>query len=139
MIVLAYLVAELHASHVRAHNSIVAAHEDIEDFRTRWTAFAKRAKEVIETLGSAAFTGRFTSKNTAPAVLDHLDTLVRQYNGGLEFQQIQASTSHVTEFDDSPEAHDGHLVSGDPSDFAERIVKKFTDGKSFLYHGFILF
>lgn len=106
------MVAELHASHVRAHNATVLAISANLEFESRFVAFSAQSTRIIDLIGADNFLDRFDSNKTAPPLLEKMNDLVREYNDNKERLDARLSPEHVASFNPDPAAHGGATHSG---------------------------
>jgi hypothetical protein len=107
-----YLVAEMHASYVRAFNAQREAAISTIEFEDRFLDFHNHTQNTINMIGSENFSARFSEENSDPALLSYVNDLVEDYND-IEAQHLERlSEDHVNDFDEDRVAHGDKTISG---------------------------
>ncbi|KAJ7500469.1 hypothetical protein B0H11DRAFT_2225464 [Mycena galericulata] len=118
-----YMVSELHAAHVRAHNATVEAVHAVKEFESRWVDFASQSTRIINLIGADHFTERFTEENSSPAMLEAINDRVQQFNDLQKEFDDRMAEDHVKAFDPSIEAHSGQHASGSSEGLEEQLPR----------------
>ncbi|KAJ7430834.1 hypothetical protein B0H11DRAFT_2262817 [Mycena galericulata] len=120
---LVYLVAELHAAHVRAHNATVEAVHAVKEFENRWVDFSSQSTRIIGLIGADTFSKRFTSSNSTPSLLDAIAGRVEHYNDLMKEFDERSTEDHVAAYDPNIDAHGGQRTSGSSEGLEKRLPR----------------
>ncbi|KAJ7637938.1 hypothetical protein DFH06DRAFT_1335578 [Mycena polygramma] len=107
-----YMIAELHASMVRATIAHQAACFETQEMADKLAAFNEHADEVIKLVGVDSFNNRFTESTSTVSMRDWVARLTDRANFQVVKQSARLDPKHVTTFNPDRTAHYGVTDSG---------------------------
>ncbi|KAJ6450020.1 hypothetical protein C8R47DRAFT_1171281, partial [Mycena vitilis] len=107
-----YLIAELHASMVRATIAHQAACFETQEMADKLAAFNEHADDVIKMVGVDCFNERFTESTSTVSMRDWVARLTDRANDLVSQQSARLDSKHVAHFNPNPDAHSGAGGSG---------------------------
>ncbi|KAJ7629214.1 hypothetical protein DFH06DRAFT_1338493 [Mycena polygramma] len=107
-----YMIAELHASMVRATIAHQAACFETQEMADKLAAFNEHADEVIKLVGVDSFNNRFTESTSTVSMRDWVARLTDRANFQVVKQSARLDPKHVATFNPDRTAHYGVTDSG---------------------------